>query len=263
MLIGFCGSIEQAELAKSCGFDYLEPGITTICAMSEEEFAEKQAYLQRVGLPVLTANLFLPGDWPLGHAPSDEERNRAYLKIAAERLSRLGVKGAVLGSGGARELSDDFGREKGKEQFKAFYRQASEILGEKGIFVAIEPLCKKECNFLNTVKETFDLLQSLPEGPKGINCDFYHAGQENEALSVLNRAGAFLRHCHIAHPVTRKAPLPDDGADYLAIFQALKDCGYDGTISFEGDWENNPVLLQASAVFLKKTAKEVFGVKAV
>ena len=75
MLIGFCGSIEQAELAKSCGFDYLEPGIVTICAMSEEEFAEKQAYLQRVGLPVLTANLFLPGDWPLGHAPLDEERN--------------------------------------------------------------------------------------------------------------------------------------------------------------------------------------------
>lgn len=155
MLIGFCGSIEQAELAKSCGFDYLEPGITTICAMSEEEFAEKQAYLQRIGLPVLTANLFLPGDWPLGHAPLDEERNRAYLKIAAERLSRLGVKGAVLGSGGARELSDDFGREKGKEQFKAFYRQASEILGEKGIFVAIEPLCKKRMQFFEYSEGNF------------------------------------------------------------------------------------------------------------
>ena len=140
---------------------------------------------------------------------------------------------------------------------------AAEILGEKGIFVAIEPLCKKECNFLNTVKETFDLLQSLPEGPKGINCDFYHAGQENESLSVLNRAGSLLRHCHIAHPVTRKAPLPDDGADYQAIFQALKDCGYDGTISFEGDWENNPALLQASAAFLKKTAEEVSGIKAI
>lgn len=263
MLIGFCGSIEQAELAKSCGFDYLEPGIATICVMSEEEFAEKQAYLQRVGLPVLTANLFLPGDWPLGHAPLDEERNRAYLETAARRLSALEVKTAVLGSGGARELNDDFGREKGKEQFKTFYRQAAEILGEKGIAVAIEPLCKKECNFLNTVKETFDLLQSLPEGSKGINCDFYHAGQEQEPLSVLNRAGSLLRHCHIAHPVTRKAPLPDDGADYQAIFQALKNCGYDGTISFEGDWENNPALLQASTAFLKKTSEEVSGIKAV
>lgn len=263
MLIGFCGSIEQAELAKSCGFDYLEPGIATICVMSEEEFAEKQAYLQRVGLPVLTANLFLPGDWPLGHAPLDEERNRAYLETAARRLSALEVKTAVLGSGGARELNDDFGREKGKEQFKTFYRQAAEILGEKGIFVAIEPLCKKECNFLNTVKETFDLLQSLPEGPKGINCDFYHAGQENESLSVLNQTGSLLRHCHIAHSVTRKAPLPDDGADYQAIFQALKNCDYDGTISFEGDWENNPALLQASTAFLKKTTEEVFGIKAV
>lgn len=263
MLIGFCGSIEQAELAKSCGFDYLEPGIATICVMSEEEFAEKQAYLQRVGLPVLTANLFLPGDWPLGHAPLDEERNRAYLETAARRLSALEVKTAVLGSGGARELNDDFGREKGKEQFKTFYRQAAEILGEKGIFVAIEPLCKKECNFLNTVKETCDLLQSLPEGPKGINCDFYHAGQENEPLSVLNWAGSLLRHCHIAHPVTRKAPQPNDGTDYLAIFQALKNCGYDATISFEGDWENNPALLQSSTAFLKKTAEEVSGIKAV
>lgn len=255
MQIGFCGNIDQAELARDCGFDYLEPGIAPICAMGEEEFAEKRAYLQKVGLPVLAANLFLPGDWPLGHAPLDEERNRIYLKTAADRLSSLGVKAAVLGSGGARELNDDFGREKGKEQFKIFYRQAAQILGEKGIAVAIEPLCKKECSFLNTVGEALDLLQSLPEGPKAVLCDFYHAGQENEPLSVLKRAGSLLRHCHIAHPITRKAPRSGDGADYEAIFCALKGCGYDGTISFEGDWENNPQLLQETAVYLKTLAK--------
>lgn len=255
MQIGFCGGFEQAELAKSCGFDYLESGIAPICAMSEEEFAANLAHLQKVGFPMLAANLFLPGDWPLGHAPLDEERNRAYLKTAAERLSALGVKAAVLGSGGARELNDDFGREKGKEQFKIFYRQAAEILGEKGIVVAIEPLCKKECSFLNTVGESLDLLESLPEGPKAVLCDFYHAGQENEPLSVLKRAGSLLRHCHIAHPITRKAPYPGDGADYKAIFRALKECGYDGTISFEGDWENNPERLQETAAYLKSLAK--------
>lgn len=251
MQIGFCGSIDQAELARDCGFDYLEPALAPLCSMSEEEFAQKQAHLQKVGIPALAVNLFLPGDWPLGHAPLDEERNRAYLETAARRLSALGVKTAVLGSGGARELNDDFGREKGKEQFKAFYRQASEMLGEKGIAVAIEPLCSKECSFLNTVGEALDLLESLPDGPKAVLCDFYHAGQEQEPLSVLKRAESLLRHCHIAHPVTRKAPLPDDGAEYGAIFQALKDCGYDGTISLEGNWGDDPQILKDCAAYLK------------
>ncbi len=254
MQIGFCGSIDQAELARDCGFDYLEPALAPLCAMSEEEFAQKQAYLQKVGIPALAVNLFLPGDWPLGHAPLDEERNRAYLETAARRLSALGVKTAVLGSGGARELNDDFGREKGKEQFKAFYRQAAEMLGEKGIVVVIEPLCKKECSFLNTVGEALDLLESLPDGPKAVLCDFYHAGQEQEPLSVLKRAGNLLHHCHIAHPVTRKAPLPDDGAEYAAIFQALKDCGYDGTISLEGNWGDDPQILKDCAAYLKSLA---------
>ena len=263
MLIGFCGSIEQAELAKKLWFRLSGTGNCHDLRHERRGICRKTGIFAKSWTSGADSQSVFAGGLAAGSCTFGRRAEPHYLEITAERLSRLGVKGAVLGSGGARELSDDFGREKGKEQFKAFYRQASEILGEKGIFVAIEPLCKKECNFLNTVKETFDLLQSLPEGPKGINCDFYHAGQENEALSVLNRAGAFLRHCHIAHSVTRKAPLPDDGADYQAIFQALKDCGYDGTISFEGDWENNPALLQASAAFLKKTAEEVSGKKAV
>lgn len=254
MEIGFCGSIDQAELARDCGFDYLEPALASICAMSEEEFAQKQALLQKVQFPALAANVFLPGDWPLGHAPLDEERNRKYLTTAAKRLSALGVKIAVLGSGNARTINDTFGREKGKEQFKTFYRQAAEILGEKGIAVALEPLRSQECSWLNTVGEALDLLQSLPECPKAVLCDFYHAGQEQEPLSVLKQAGHLLRHCHIANPVTRKAPLPDDGADYAAIFQALKDCGYDGAISLEGNWGDDPQILKACASYLKSLA---------
>lgn len=251
MQIGFCGSIDQAALARDCGFDYLEPALAPICAMSEEEFSQKQAFLQKVGIPALAVNLFLPGDWPLGHAPLDEERNGAYLMTAAKRLSALGVKVAVLGSGNARTLNDTFGREKGKEQFKTFYCQAADILGEKGIAVAIEPLCSRECSWLNTVGEALDLLQSLPECPKAVLCDFYHAGQEGESLSVLKRAGSWLRHCHIANPVTRKAPLPGDGVDYKSIFQALKDCEYNGAISLEGNWGDDPQILKACAAYLK------------
>ncbi len=254
MQIGFCGSIDQAELARDCGFDYLEPALAPVCAMSEEEFAQKQAHLEKVGIPALAVNLFLPGDWPLGHAPLDEERNREYLTTAAKRLSALGVKVAVLGSGNARNINDTFGREKGKAQFKTFYCQAAEMLGEKGISVALEPLRSQECSWLNTVGEALELLQSLPECPKAVLCDFYHAGQEQESLSVLKRAGSLLHHCHIANPITRKAPLPDDGADYEAIFQALKDCGYDGTISLEGNWGDDPQILKTCAAYLKSLA---------
>lgn len=252
MKIGCCGSLQQAPLFKDCGFQYLEGNITQIASMSEKEFQDALDAIKACGMPVLAANCFLPGDWPLAHAKRDPEKDAEYLSIAGRRLHALGCGVAVLGSGGARQLSEDYGTEKGKKQFLDFYEQALEAFSSLGIKIAIEPLRAAECNWLNSIREALSFMQPIERENKGVICDFYHLAQEKESLSILPKAGSLLRHCHIAHPVTRKAPLPGDGGDYEASFRALAEIGFDGCVSLEGDWENSGEVLKNSAAYLKE-----------
>ena len=131
--IGCCGSLREAALFKECGFQYLEANITQIVLMEEDAFQQALAELRETGLPVRAANCFLPGDWPMAHGERDPEKDKAYAQKAAERLSALGCRVAVLGSGGARALTEEYGFEKGKRQFLDFYALALDIFAPFGL----------------------------------------------------------------------------------------------------------------------------------
>ena len=138
--IGCTGMPPEAAQIKKVGFDYLEVNITALVQAEEEEFFRWQRQLESCGLPVRAGNCFLPGDWPLSREGFDPQENRRYIEKAACRLHKLGAQIAVLGSGGARRLSQAYGIERGKRQFSLFFHMASAIMGEKGIRVVIEPL---------------------------------------------------------------------------------------------------------------------------
>ena len=250
--IGCCGSLNQAELFKKCGFQYLESNISQIVSMEEKEFQEALSQIRELHFPVKAANCFLPGDWPVAHGERDLEKDQAYLEKAAKRLSALGCGVAVLGSGGARGLSAEYGLEKGKEQFLSFYRLALEVFAPYNLFIAIEPLRKTECNWLNTIGETLSYIEGMPQKNRGVICDFYHLAQENEPLSILKTASPLLRHCHIAHPVSRLAPLPQDGGDYEEDFRFLLSISYTGCVSLEANWQNSETILKESAAYLQE-----------
>ena len=58
--IGYCGSLKDIEAVKAAGFDYMEVRTTEIATLSDEDYERAAARFRSVGLPVLSANLFLP-----------------------------------------------------------------------------------------------------------------------------------------------------------------------------------------------------------
>ena len=249
--IGCAGHPSEAGALKRAGFDYLEVNISQLVAACDSDVTIMQRQLCESELPVLAGNCFLPGNWPLGGAGFDEEKNRAYIEKAAARLQALGAKIAVLGSGGARRLQKEYGENRGKEQFLLFFAMASAIMGEKGIRVVIEPLSHNESNYILSVPEALEIAKAVDSPFGGILCDYYHMGQEGEPTTVLPAAKDRLWHCHIAHPITRQAPLPGDGGRYEELAAALKQCEYKGNITFEGICPDSEEVFAQSVGYLK------------
>ena len=63
--LGVCSSVDNAALLKEIGFDYLELGMSSTSALSEEEFEVLRRKAERAGLPVLAMNGMLPSDFHL------------------------------------------------------------------------------------------------------------------------------------------------------------------------------------------------------
>ncbi len=60
MKFGLCAKLEVMEKAAALGFDYLEPPVNGVAAMSEEAFGEALAQAKRIGLPCPAFNLLFP-----------------------------------------------------------------------------------------------------------------------------------------------------------------------------------------------------------
>src|ERR1700733_15540854 len=60
--IGYCGPLKDIDAVKAAGFDYMEVRTSEVAALSDADYATVAAKFKQIGLPVLSANLFIPSD---------------------------------------------------------------------------------------------------------------------------------------------------------------------------------------------------------
>lgn len=233
MKLGLCAPLSRAQDVQSMGYDYIEPGLSALAALPEEAFEEALAGAKTSGLPVEAANQFVPAALPLVGPEVDKAAVQAYVEGALRRASALGVQVVVFGSGGARQVPAGFSHDGGLSQVAEFLRLCNPIADANGLRIAIEPLCQRECNLLNTVMESTALARLLRQDAIGVLGDTYHMFREGEPFSSFSKAGGLLLHVHVANPQGRLYPRPGDGYDYAALFDALHAAGYDGRVSVE------------------------------
>lgn len=258
MKIGICKI--NPEMLYRTGCDYAELQFSKLAEMSESDYESIKERHLALNLPVYSTNGLLPGSVILSERESFQDFGLSeFLEAGYRRLSELGGKYAVIGSGKSRNYTDSEDKQKGIERFARFTAFASEIAKGYGIVNVVEPLNSAETNIVFTLsdaKEIIDLAQ-LPEN-LAVLADFYHISKEETVDSIRN-LGSLVRHCHIANPITRIAPLPNDGceAHYKAFFSALADIGYNGNVSIEASAPNGEETYRESVAYLKSLANNL------
>lgn len=253
LLFGAARGLAEAPALEAAGFDYLEPGVgaTLIPDKPDSEWPAQLAVIRALPLPVLVCNVFIPAALKLVGDQANHDGAAAYADVALRRAGAAGVKYIVLGSGGARRVPDGFDLQRAREQFVAFGKRIAPIAQAAGVTIALEPLNKKECNFLNYVRDGAAIVRAVGHPGFRLHADIYHMLQVDEPPQAIVDAGALIVHTHVAQKDTRLAPLPG-GTDFRAYFAALKQIGYTGAMSIEGNWPEGPDTYTRTLAHLKE-----------
>ena len=222
--------------SREAGFDYVEASVPSLVRPSdpEEAFEETLASYRAAGLPIESANLFLPRELRCtGPDAQPLDRLAEYAETVFRRLASAGVPIVVFGSGGARRLPEGWPKEKADGQFVALLSRIGPIAERHGVKIAVEPLARVECNYINTVDEGAALARASGSPAVGVLADCYHWARNEETAETILAAKGVLLHAHLATLPGRKAPGVEP-YDFVPFFRALAAAGYDGRVSVEG-----------------------------
>ena len=234
---GVCAKFEKLDDLIAAGYDYIEANLSSIEKKSDEEFAQIEALVNASPLKAEACNGFFPGSILVVGEHVDMDAIAAYTERALSRAARLGSKVAVLGSSKSRFIPEGFPYETAYAQFCAVLRLCGDIAAKYGITIAIEPLCRRETNFINTVAEGLAVCKDVDHPNVKCLADFYHISQSGESLDDIRNAGALLVHTHLADPDRDMPESDEDIAICRQWAQALNDCGYNGRLSLEGHYK--------------------------
>jgi len=236
MRFGVCTEIGYAPLLARSGYDFIELSVSgdLMPESDESTWTAKRNEIEGMPLPVEVFNSFVRIRKIVG--PNvDREGLYAYVNRAFSRAAQVGGSLIVFGSGGARAIPDGWPAEQAHRQMIDFLNCCARVFEKTGIKVAIEPLCRAECNMINLVSEGAALAREVAS-PGVMNlADTYHMEAETEPLTAIIANADVLAHAHTAD--TGRLWPGSGGYNHTALFAALGQASYDKRLSIECSWD--------------------------
>jgi sugar phosphate isomerase/epimerase len=224
--IGLCGPISQIDAAKAAGFDYMDLRTSEVAALSDADYAQLAAKLKQIGLPVLDTYLFIPGNIKLTGPNIDKDQQMAYVRMALDRISKLGARVVAMGSGPARSYPDGFPKEQAYAQLVDFCKRIGPEARSRNVIIAIEPLRPEESNLIGSLAEALAFIKVVNDPNIQLNLDYYQFEMVKEDPADILAAGDHIVHVHMANPTGRVLPLHWDEYNYAPLFANLRKIGY-------------------------------------
>ena len=128
------------------------------------------------------------------------------------------------------------------------HRAAAGIAAGAGLVLAIEPLNRFECYFLNTMAETRAYVQRVGHPAFGALYDTFHANiEEQDPVGAIAESADVIRHVHVSE---NDRGTPGKGhVPWNATFKALRGAGYNGWLTIEAFGTALPALAAATKVW--------------
>lgn len=242
-IFGLCANPEKAGLVKASGGDFIELSVAGWLEPGgpEEAFAGRLKAVRETGLPVPVCNSFIrPRHLKCTGPEANHDEVLAYVDQAFSRAQEAGVHTIVFGSSGARRVPKGWAMDKATDQFVALLKRMGPLAEAKGVTIAVEPLNKRECNFINNISEVAEVVRRVAHPAVNGVADLYHMAVEKDTPEDLRQAMDAVHHVEIAQAEGRKLPAKG-GQDFRPWFKVLKEAKFAGTLSMEGRWKDGDV----------------------
>lgn len=228
----------QCQFAAALGYNGLEVAPYTLSdnpqSLTEKELLGYKTKAEDAGIAITSLHWLLLAPKGLSIVDADTAvRTRTFelMHRLIDQCALLGGSILVHGSPGQRRLEQDGDRERAEEYLFA----AGERAAKAGVTYCIEPLSRRETNFVNTVAEAAELVQRLDQpGLKTMLDTSAAANTETDTPAQLLHA--WLPSGLIAHLQVndRNRRGPGQGTDsFKGVFEALQRHDWAGTVAVE------------------------------
>lgn len=255
MKIGSCYSVDDALYRYPREADYVELSAMEIYGLCEEKFEQLCEAVRLGKIKTYSCNGLVPGNIRLCGEDFDPETVRSYCEFTFSRLAALGITVLVFGSSKAKHIPDGFSREVAYRQLIEAGRILADCAKMRGQRVVIEPLSYNEVNVINTVEEAAMYAHDIDRENVGLLVDYYHFINNGEDVCSLYDTRELIWHTHFAVPVVRTFMKSAEDEKHIHDFvKMLRDIGYEGAISYEGNPNTPSPEFSRSLSFMRRAA---------
>ncbi len=215
-----------------------DPSVMTFSEARDHGRVAREAGLDVVGLHWL---LVKPEGMHLT-TPDDVVRKKtvAFGQHLARICSAMGGSVMVWGSPNQRSLEPTWNVDDSVQRAADVFREISSVCAEEGVRLALEPLARKETNFMTTAAETVRVIEQVDHPACKLHLDVKAMSDEEASIpAIIEASKAHTIHFHANDP-NLKGPGKGD-VDFAPIVKALVGTGYDDYVSVEVfDYEPDP-----------------------
>ena len=227
------------RFVREVGYDGLEIAPFTLAPRITDVSAADRAALRRnaadAGIEIVGLHWLLArtdGFYLTSPDRAVRHRTAQYFIALAQACHDLGGSLMVLGSPKQRSLLPGVTTERALDYASDVLAEVVPTLADLDVTLCLEPLSRDETNFLNTCAEAAALVDRLGHPNIAIHLDV--KAMSSESTPVLELIRCHAAHAGHFHANDRNLRGPGFGdTDFVPIFKALDDAGYDRWVSVE------------------------------
>lgn len=233
---------EQCRISAALGYGGLEVAPFTLgddpIKLTDETLKTARGIIEDHGLVVTGLHWLLVAPEGLSITSDDPavaEKTHSFLQHLIHACVELGGKVLVHGSPVQRQLAHAISPEAGRASAYACLAKVASWAEDAGVTYCLEPLSPEQTDYINTVADAVEVIDSIGSPGLKTMIDTASAGvSEDEPVADLIRRwwpSGKLAHIQI-NDTNKRAPGQGDN-QFLPIFQALRDVGYRDPVAVE------------------------------
>ncbi|HXJ58599.1 MAG TPA: sugar phosphate isomerase/epimerase family protein [Verrucomicrobiae bacterium] len=246
MRLGICNEIfkdwklaEAMAYARRVGYDAIEIApftlanyVTEISSTARQQIKDDAA---RAGIAVSGIHwVLVQAEGMYLNHPEAAVRTRTarYFCDLVDFCADLGGRSIVVGSPKQRNVMEGVSQAQAWEWASQTFKAAVQQAGERDVTICFEPLAPTETNFINTAEDAIRFVSAHHSPHFKIILDVKAMCSESKPIPQIIRES--WPHFAYFHANDRNLKGPGFGeVDFMPIVSALREVGYDGTISVE------------------------------
>ena len=176
------------------------------------------------------------------------ERLQEFIDFAAAHLD----PGAMVNIGRSRGVGDPTDMPGTLATACGAIRELADYALPKGVRLILEPISRKEVNFIHSTQDGLALVQLVNRPNFGLMLDTYHMRLEDrDFFASFYEAAPYIWHVHFSDS-NRRYPGSAD-IDYAKVVRVLEEIHYDGFVATEiQPWPDPDQAAQRSIVYLRQ-----------